>query len=143
MRRLNLLLHVTSSAGWWGAVLAFLILAVAGTDGTAVATCHALALTGWGAIVPLAALSSLTGLVQSIGGAWGLLRHWWVVFKIVITLPCSALLLLHLWMLGGCPTGIAAQMRFDAALALIVLTVPLALSVYKPKGVTPWAIRPR
>ncbi len=143
MRRLNLLLHVTSSAGWWGAVLAFLLLAMAGIDGNAATTCHALVLTGWGAIVPLAALSSLTGLIQSLGGAWGLLRHWWVVFKIVITLPCSALLVLHLWMLDGCRAGIAAQMRFDAALALIVLMVPLALSVYKPKGVTPWATRPQ
>ena len=143
MRRLVLLCHVTASAGWWGAVAAFLAVAIDGTRGDTTGTCQALAVTGWGAIVPLAALSSLTGLIQSQGGAWGLLRHWWVVFKIVITLPCSALLVLHLWMLDGCRAGIAAQMRFDAALALIVLMVPLALSVYKPKGVTPWATRPQ
>ncbi len=139
MRRLNLLLHVVTSAGWWGAVLAFLALAVAGLSGDAIAACHAMALTGWGAIVPLAGLSSLTGLIQSLSGAWGLVRHWWVVFKIVITLPCSALLVLHLWMLGGCRAGTVPQMTFDAGLALIVLMVPLALSVYKPRGVTPWA----
>ena len=143
MRRFNLLLHIVSSAGWWGAVAAFLVLAIGGLRGNAGAACHAMALTGWGAIVPLAALSSATGLVQSLGGAWGLVRHWWVVFKIVITLPCSALLLLHLSMLGGCHTDIAAQMTFDAALALIVLMVPLGLSLYKPKGVTPWAVGPR
>ena len=140
MKRLNLLLHVVSSAGWWGAVAAFLVLAVAGIVGDAHATCHSLVLTGWGAIVPLAAVSSVTGLVQSLGGAWGLARHYWVLFKIVITLPCSALLLLHLWMLGDCRTGAAVQMTIDAALALVVLMVPLALSVYKPRGITPWAV---
>ncbi len=145
MKRLNLLLHVVSSAGWWGAVAAFLVLAVAGLRGDAKAACHAMALTGWGAIVPLAAVSSLTGLVQSLGGAWGLARHWWVVFKIAITLPCAALLVLHLSMLGNCRAGTAAQMTFDAGLALIVLVAPLALSLYKPRGVTPWAVdrRPR
>ncbi len=42
MRRLKLLLHVTSSAGWWGAVLAFLVLAVAGMEGSVATACRAL-----------------------------------------------------------------------------------------------------
>ncbi len=132
MKRLNLLLHVTSSAGWWGAVAAFLALAMAGDA-------RGMVLTGWGALVPLAALSSLTGLIQSLGGAWGLVRHWWVVFKIVLTLPCTALLLLHLMVLDRAGARAAGQMTVDAVLALVVLMVPLALSVYKPRGVTPWA----
>jgi len=138
MKRLNLLLHVVSSAGWWGAVAAFLALAIAGTAGDARAACQAMAVTGWGAVVPLAAVSAATGVVLSLTGAWGLMRHWWVVFKVVITLPCSLLLLLHLEVLGGCGRGAATQMIVDAALALAVLIVPLALSVYKPRGVTPW-----
>ncbi len=138
MRRLTLLSHVTSSAGWWGAVLAFLSLANAGMTAPSEATCRALALTGWGAIVPLAALSSLTGLTLSLGGAWGLVRHWWVLFKVVITLPCSALLLLHLGGLRTCSRGAATQMTVDAGLALVVLMVPMALSIYKPRGTTPW-----
>jgi hypothetical protein len=141
MKRLNLLLHVTSSAGWWGAVAAFLALAVAGMTGDSHAACRAMAVTGWGAIVPLAVLSSATGLVQSLAGAWGLLRHWWVLFKIVVVLPCSLLLLLHLKALDACTAPTAGQMTLDAALALIVLLVPLALSVYKPRGLTPWGQR--
>ncbi len=143
MKRLNLLLHIVSSAGWWGAVAAFLALAVSGMATDAHAACRGMMVTGWGAIVPLAALSGLTGLVQSLGGPWGLLRHWWVVFKVVITLPCSALLLLHLGGLGACGPGIAKQMTIDAGLALAVLMVPLGLSVYKPRGVTPWAASAR
>jgi len=138
MRRLNLLLHVTASAGWWGAVLAFLVLAVAGTAAPHEAACRALVLTGWGAIVPLAALSSLTGLYMSLAGAWGLFKHWWVLFKVVITLPCSALLLLHLGGLGTCTHGTATQMTVDAGLALVVLMAPMVLSIYKPRGTTPW-----
>jgi hypothetical protein len=141
MRRLNLLLHVTSSAGWWGAVLVFLVLAIAGLGGVHEADCRALALTGWAAIVPLAAVSSLSGLVLSLSGAWGLARHWWVLFKGVMTLPCSALLLLHLQGLETCAAGTAAQMTVDAALALVVLMVPMVLSIYKPRGTTPWSRR--
>ena len=141
MKRLNLLIHVVSSAGWWGAVVAFLALAIGGLGGDTHATCRALTLTGWGAIVPLAAVSSLTGLVQSLGGAWGLARHWWVLFKIIVTLPCSALLLLHLGALGDCMVGTVPQMVVDAGLALIVLMVPIVLSVYKPRGTTPWGAR--
>ena len=138
MKRLNLLLHVVSSAGWWGAVAAFLALAIGGVSRDRPGACHAMILTGWGAIVPLAALSTLTGVTLSVGGPWGLARHWWVVFKILVTLPCLALLGLHLMALGGCPSGTAPQMTIDAGLALVVLLVPLALSVYKPRGTTPW-----
>ncbi len=138
MKRLNLLLHVTSSAGWWGAVAAFLALAIAGMTGDGHAACRAMAVTGWGAIVPLAVLSSATGLVQSLLGAWGLLRYWWVLFKIVVILPCSLLLVLHLKALDACSARTADRMTVDATLALIVLMVPLALSVYKPRGTTPW-----
>ena len=141
MRRLVLLCHVTASAGWWGAVAAFLAVAIDGTRGDTTGTCQALAVTGWGAIVPLAALSSLTGLWLSLSGPWGLGRHWWVVFKVVVTLPCSALLVLHLTRLGDCATGTARQMTIDAGLALVVLLVPLALSIYKPRGTTPWTLR--
>ncbi len=141
MKRIALLAHVVASAGWWGAVAAFLVLAIAGMDGDVHATCHALALTGWGAIVPLATLSSLTGLWLSLGGPWGLLRHWWVVFKVVVTLPCSGLLVLHLMGLGDCDRGAPFQMTIDAGLALVVMMVPLALSVYKPRGTTPWSQR--
>lgn len=141
MKRLPLLIHVVASAGWWGAVAAFLALAVAGLGGAAGPACRAMDVTGWAAIVPLAALSVASGLWLSLGGPWGLLRHWWMVFKIVVTLPCSALLLLHLRALDDCGRGTPAQMATDAGLALIVLMAPLALSIYKPRGVTPWSQR--
>jgi hypothetical protein len=88
MRRLNILIHVVSSAGWLGAVAAFLALAIGGLGGNRHDACNAMVLTGWGAILPLAALSTLTGVALSVGRSWGVMRHWWVVFKIVVTLPC-------------------------------------------------------
>lgn len=137
MKRLLLLVHAVASAGWWGAVVAFLALAVAGMEGDHAGACRAMALTGWAAVVPLAALSSLSGLWLSLRTPWGLLRHWWIVFKLVVALPCSILLLLHLQALGDCNRGTPAQMTVDAALALVVLMIPLALSIYKPRGATP------
>lgn len=137
MKRLPLLVHVVASAGWWGAVAAFLALAVAGMQGDPAGACRAMALTGWAAIVPVAGLSSLSGLWLSLGTPWRLLRHWWIVFKLIVTLPCSALLLLHLQALGDCDRGTPAQMAVDAGLALVALMIPLALSIYKPRGATP------
>ena len=141
MKKLNLLIHVVSSVGWWGAVAAFLALAIAGVTGDAVTAATGLFITGWWVIVPLAVLATLTGFVQSLSGPWGLVRHWWVVFKIALTLPCTALLILHLQAVPYAAHEAATrqQMVIDAALALIVLMVPIGLSLYKPRGSTPWA----
>lgn len=46
----------------------------------------------WLVLVPLAFASLLTGLVQSLGsaGAWVLVRHYWVLFKLLITVVALA-----------------------------------------------------
>lgn len=38
-----------------------------------------LEVVGWYALIPLSLGSLLTGLLQSLGTSWGLLRHYWVV----------------------------------------------------------------
>lgn len=141
MKKLNLLIHVTSSVGWWGAVAVFLALAVVGVDGDAATAAKGMWVAGWWVIVPLAVLSTLTGFIQSLSGPWGLLRHWWVVFKIVVTLPCTGLLILHMQAVPDAAhdAGARQQMVLDAALALVVLMVPIVLSLYKPRGTTPAA----
>ena len=40
----------------------------------------------WVVLVPLAFASLLTGLVQSLSTTWGLARHYWVLFKLLINL---------------------------------------------------------
>jgi ABC-type anion transport system duplicated permease subunit len=39
----------------------------------------------WFALVPLNLPSLVTGLVSSLGSTWGLVRHYWVIFKLLLT----------------------------------------------------------
>ena len=50
----------------------------------------------WAVIVPLSLLSPATGIAQSLWTPWGLVRHYWVLVKLLVTLPCTAILLLHM-----------------------------------------------
>ena len=38
----------------------------------------------------------LTGLVVSLGTAWGLVRHYWVLFKLLIAAFCTIVLLMYM-----------------------------------------------
>jgi hypothetical protein len=94
LRKLMLTAHLTSSVGWLGAVAVSFALGVAGLTSQDAQTVRGayltLELTGWFVLVPLSLASLLTGLVQSLGTTWGLFRHYWVLFKLLITsLPAS------------------------------------------------------
>lgn len=152
-RKFALTAHITSSVGWLGAVAGFMALAVAGLasqDGQMVRAAYlAMKLIGWFVIVPLSFASPLTGLVMSLGTMWGLFRHYWVVVKLLITLPATILLLVHMQPIGhlarvvtettltdGDLSGLRTQLIANAGAALLVLLVGTALSVYKPQGMT-------
>ena len=158
VRKLALTAHVTSSVGWLGAVAGFLALAVAGLtsqDAQLVRAAYlAMELTGWFVIVPLSLASLLTGLVQALGTIWGLFRHYWVVAKLLITIVATIVLLVHMQpvghiadavaqatLAGGELRGLRIQLTADAGAALAVLLVATALSVYKPRGMTPYGRR--
>jgi hypothetical protein len=152
LRKLALTAHVTSSVGWLGAVLAYLALvgaALTSQDPRLVrAAWTAMELTGWLVLVPLSLASLVTGLVQGLGTPWGLFRHYWVLFKLLLTVLATSVLLLHM------PTvsvlaGVAAQMDgaargglpgelLHAGGGLLVLLVTTTLSIYKPSGRTRW-----
>ena len=155
LRKIALTAHVTSSVGWLGAVAVFLALAVIGLtsrDAQLVRAAYlAMNVTAWVVIVPLCIASLTTGVVSSLGTTWGLFRHYWVVAKLVITLPASMLLLLHLQPIGRMASIAATttlsvtdfsmlrmQLVFEAGAALLALLVATALSVYKPQGRTPF-----
>ncbi|MEU8568286.1 hypothetical protein AB0C51_07945 [Streptomyces pathocidini] len=153
LRKLSLTLHVTASVGWLGAVAAFLALAIAGLTSTSPQTVRgaylAMEVVGWFVIVPFGIASLLTGVVQSLGTAWGLLRHYWVIAKLLITGVATLLLLAHMQpvghladaaaraaLSGGELEGMRVQLIADAAAALLVLLTAATLSVFKPRGVT-------
>ncbi|NGO43827.1 hypothetical protein G6048_17270 [Streptomyces sp. YC419] len=158
LRKFALTAHVTSSVGWLGAVAVFLALAVAGLTSQDAQTVRgaylAMEVTGWLVLVPLSLASLLTGLIQALGTAWGLFRHYWVLFKLLITVAATVLLLVHMQVAGhvadaaaeanlssGDLVGMRIQLLADAAAALLVLLVAVTLSVYKPKGLTRYGWR--
>jgi uncharacterized protein YhhL (DUF1145 family) len=158
LRKFALTVHVTSSIGWFGAVAAFLALAVAGLTSQDVkyvrAAYLAMELTTWFVIVPLALASLLTGLVSSLGTKWGLFRYYWVLVKLLITILATIILLVHTQPMSLL-AGVAAKttafstdlhrlqilMVVASGAALLVLLVLTALSVYKPQGITPYGWR--
>lgn len=153
LRQWALIAHILTSVGWVGAVIAFLAVAVAGftTDDEQALRGLVLALQPitWYAIVPLAAATLLTGLTQALGTPWGLLRHYWVLCKLVITVLISILLLEYTRTIeylaeqAADPSTPVADLQtlaispaVHAGLALLALLVPTALSVIKPRGIT-------
>jgi hypothetical protein len=159
LRKLALTVHVSASVGWLGAVVAFLALAVAGLTSEDAQTVRAAYLTmellGWYTLVPLAIASLLTGLVQSLVTPWGLFRHYWVVFKLLINLFATIVLLLYTQTLDSfadvaaatsSSSGDLSRLRstsplLHAGLALLLLLVATTLAVYKPRGLTPYGQR--
>ena len=158
LRKAALTGHVTASIGWFGAVAAFLALALVGLtsrDAQLVRAAYpAMELLTRFVIVPLALASLLSGVISSLGTKWGLLRYYWVLIKLVITLLATLVLLVHLQpieLLAGEATRAAVlattlhQQRLllvvASGAALVVLLVLTAIAVYKPRGMTPYGQR--
>lgn len=155
LRKLNLTAHVTTSVGWLGAVAGFLVLSIAGLSSSDTETVRGAYLTmnllGQYLIVPLSLAALGTGLLQSLGTHWGLFRYRWVLTKFILTTLATVILLLHQFTAvagaakrvsgsasGTLPKigGLGVQLVTDAALAVLVLLMITALSVYKPWGRT-------
>ena len=158
LRKLLLTAHIAFSVGWLGAVASFLALAVAGlssrNEQTARAAYVAMDLIGWFVIVPCSLITLLIGLVQSLGTKWGLLRHYWILIKFLLTVGATILLLLHMNATSRVARAAAemssnlelfrplrVQLVGDAAAALLVLLAATILSVYKPWGLTRYGRR--
>jgi hypothetical protein len=155
IRKFALTVHITSSVGWIGAIIGFVAHAVAGLTSQDAQTVRAaylmMDLTGWYVLVPLSLASLITGLIQSLGTAWGLFRHYWVIVKLGITVFATFVLLIYMQTLDKLATA-AAQTTFStadfgghhgaaspvvhASVAILLLFACVVLSVYKPWGKT-------
>jgi len=155
LRKFTLTAHVTTSVGLLGSIAAFLALAVCGLisrDEQLVRSAyHAMELIARIVIVPLAFASLLTGLVQSLGTSWGLFRHYWVVAKLSLAAFATIVLLVKMELIGYAARlaeatilaradlhTVGLELVVHAAGGLLVLLVATVLSVYKPRGVTPY-----
>jgi hypothetical protein len=155
LRKLALIVHLTASVGWIGAVIAYLALNVSAITNQDVQTVRAawiaMEVTGWYVIVPLAFAALLTGLVMSLGTQWGLFRHYWVLITLGLTILCTVILLAHMRTVSAVASMArepdSAQLDhlggdlLHPGVGLLVLLVILALNVYKPGGLTPYGWR--
>ena len=158
LRKLTLTVHVATSVGWLGVVAGYLVLAITGVtsqDAPTVSAAYlAMELLAWNAVIPLALASLATGLVSSLTTPWGLIQHYWVLIKLCLTSFATVVLLLQLGpitaladhaaamtLAGGALDGARLQQIAHAGGGIIVLLVVTALSVYKPRGLTPFGQR--
>ena len=141
--------HVTFSVGWLGAVAVFLVLGVIGLTSQDAQVVHSAYLVmepaAWLILIPLSLGSLLTGLIQSLGTRWGLFRHYWVLFKLLINVIATTVLLMYTQTLSFFAL-VAADTDSDLSLlrtpsvvihaggALLLLLVATTLSVYKPRA---------
>jgi hypothetical protein len=158
LRKLALATHITASVGWLGSVAAFLALAITGLNGQdaflVTGAYLAMDVTVTYVIVPLSIASLASGLIQSLGTSWGLFQHYWVIAKLLITAVSTFLLLNHTQgvsymanVAAGMSLGSAdlrylrEQLVIEAAGAIVALLATTLLSVYKPRGLTPYGWR--
>jgi hypothetical protein len=100
----------------------------------------------------LAFASLLTGLVQALGTTWGLFRHYWVLFKLLINVAATIVLLMYMETFRvmadvaadpGADLGVVrnASPMLHAGVALLLLLAATTLAVYKPRGMTRYGRR--
>ena len=147
LRKLGLAVHLAVSVGWTGLVVAYLGLVLAGLGG---GDPQAERSAWWaldqviGVLAPFSVFALVSGILQGLVSPWGVLRHHWVVVKLVLTGLATVVLLLTLpevragarLAAAGQPPALEGQLLHPAA-GLVVLLVILGLSVFKPRGLTP------
>lgn len=155
VRKAMLAFHLTASVGWVGGVVGYLALSAAATISTDAETIRgawiAMEILGWYALVPLAITAFLTGTLMAIGTPWGLLRHYWVVISLILTLIAVVVLVVHMPDVSAtvdiARSGSDAQLiglggdTAHPAVGLVILLVVEVLNIYKPRGVTRYGQR--
>ena len=156
-RKFILFAHVTTSVGLLGAVASFLLLSIFGLVSSNVQLVQAsyvllMPLTAY-LILPLVVASLLIGMISSLGTPWGLVRYYWVAAKLSLTAVTLIVLLLQMNAIAELSSIAAARMVTDTDIGLRirmivhaggglgVLLLIMILSLWKPKGVTPFGQR--
>ena len=156
-RKSILFAHVTTSVGLLGAVASFLLLSIFGVVSSNVQLVQAsyvllMPLTAY-LILPLVVASLLIGIISSLGTPWGLVRYYWVVAKLLLTSVTLIVLLLQMNAIAqlsaiaatrivtDADMGLRIRMIIHAGGGLGVLLLIMILSLWKPKGVTPFGQR--
>jgi hypothetical protein len=153
LRRALLTVHVVTSVGWLGAVFAYIALDVTAVTSSSVGTVRgayvAMEVLAVAVIVPLALSSLVIGVVNALGTPWGLLRHYWIVVKLLLTMVATTVLLLQIPTISslasaaetaGDPRTLPGTLPHSIG-GLLILLLVMVLSMYKPKGLTRYGWR--
>ena len=156
LRRFLLTVHVVSSVGWIGAVCVFLALSVIGLTAENPSIVRGVYLVmeraGWLTLVPFAFAALLTGIAISLATSWGLFRHYWVLFKLLITAFATLVLMMYMEtfrQMAAAATDPLVDLNdirnpspaLHSVLAILILIVATVLAIYKPQGVTAYGRR--
>lgn len=143
-RKLLMSAHIIVSVGLLGSDAAVLVLCIAGARGadprTIYPAAHLIATT---LLVPLALAGLVTGLLQGLLTPWGVVRYWWVIIKLFLTM--AGIVLGSLVLVPTLSTAATASsiqtlsvdrlgLVRDASAASVVLIVTVLLAEYKPFG---------
>lgn len=138
-----LTLHVATSVGWLGASAVLLTLAVAGLRGADQDVVYpAYGMIGLNLLVPLSVVTWVTSVLIALLTPWGLIKHWWVLTKLVITTVLTGLVLFSLrptlLLIADpeyvVPSGFQSGIMMPPAVSVTALVAATLLSTYKPWG---------
>jgi hypothetical protein len=157
LRKLVLTVHVVVSVGWIGIEAGLLALGLTGLyirDPEVLrATYVATGIFGGIFLAPVSMGTLVTGVLLSVGTPWGLVRHYWVLVKFVLSvaLVASGILVLNRGLqeaavkvsevpLSTLTSADVDTLRFQiiasVSVALLLLITATTLSVYEPWGRT-------
>jgi hypothetical protein len=152
-RRLLLTVHVATAVSVLGTDLVLLVLGISSVRGADPETIYPAAhlVAAW-LLAPLAIVALGSGVLLGLLTQWGLLKHWWVTIKLVLTTILTGVILFVLVPGLGVAADAATALTpslFTSAERLPLLVAPAAgvsllilivgLAIYKP----PWRLRPR
>lgn len=151
-RQLLVFLHVTSSLGWMGAGAANVVLAITGattsSDEVRRVAYRLIDRIDVALVIPLAFVTLAIGILVSLATPWGLVRHWWVLVKLVLTVAVIAFSTfgVGVWVYesiaasaDGGSSPVALRLIQGAGANIVAFLFMSFVSFAKPWGTTPWA----
>jgi hypothetical protein len=140
-RKLVLTVHVVSSVGWLGTALVILVLVTAALvtadPELRRAAYLVLNLLDSTIVVPVGLAGLISGVLLSLTTHWGLVRHYWVAVKLVLTVVVFDEAVARTAAPGADAGQAGTELLIPGVMALLILTVATVLSTYKPWGRTP------
>lgn len=151
-RKVWLVAHVAGSVGWLGTAYAMVVLGVvagAADPADRHASFEMVHACDRYVMIPLSLVSLVTGLVVSLGTQWGVLRHYWVTVKLVVTVVAMlfATFFQSQWVKEAIAVtaerpnadfgSLAPAMLSGSVSMVLALLFATVLSVLKPWGRTP------